>query len=729
MIGDRVIKNYLFLKVGQLLKNRLINVCNKANIRHISVFLFFILASVLFFLPWIYGDNDFLLAIPGDPYGTIWYFWQTNHFSSPTELIAAPFGYQQGPVIFYLWWALSLLFGNFINEINTYNFLVFISFPFAGFTMYLLVWHVIHHRLASLIAGLIFAFSPYHLMHSLQHLTLGHIQWLPLFFLALIKLREQATLNNYIALVVSFIILFMSDYYYGYFTLLITAPLVLFILYNRRKDKQEVEEGQININQKAVYMAAIVGILILSAAVFPIISNWQKTIGTMGRTIIDLQVYTARPLEYITPSIDNLFFGRFAEKFSSARLHGSNFFEQTLYLGFLPLALAGLALFTKKNRHENSFIIYFSLIGALIALLFSAPPKVNFLGFNIPMPSYFAHQIMPTFRVYARFGVFVSVFVALLAGIGFKQLIGNFRSYWTKATLVSITLIFITAEFLSIPSQNISTNVPKVYSWLAKQPDNFIAAEYPLVSSSDYYNNEYLFYQRVHKKRLANGAAPDSYAERMRRKLEDLEEPDIGIRLRRLGVKYVIVHRQKYKEGMIPDNIKRYHGGSKSVTSQIKYNNGKIPLITTSNMKLIKRFGSDDVYVIEAAKGIVYAWQNNFYAGESLMNSKRRWMSNNGKLQLANYSKKPIVVDININMFSFMKQRNIDVYLDSKFLTRYLVDAKPKDFTIKKIRLKPGVNQVVFKANPGADVADDVIHNGDKRKISINFSSLMIGEN
>ena len=709
--------------------------------KHSPAILFYIILSLALFIPWLLKPNSVIMAIPGDPLGGIWGFWQANialhNGQSPlfTSYISAPYGFNYGPETSYLWSALLWPTIFLTGEIFTYNFFYFISFPLAAITMYMLAWHVTRNRVASLVAGFIFSFSPYHLMRSLQHLTLANIQWLPLFFLSLIKFHEKRSSTNLFLLAGSFSLLFLFDYYYGYFTLIIAILMYCFIfIYGRLRLKYEPLQNSGRGNKKfAISIIAITSVS-LAAAIFPIILNWIQLKALFGRSMNELYIFSARPLEYLTPSIDNPFFGPFIEKFASGRLHQSNFFEQTLYLGFTPLVLAGIAIYSfKKANKRTRFIIYISLTGALTALIFSAPPTVSLLGVTIPMPSYFAYKIVPVFRVYARFGIFVMLFVALLAGIGFQQLIDKFKSNWSKVLLITLTMLLITVEFINIPPWRYvsleSSAAPRVYRWLAMQQGDFIVVEYPWVSSAEYSNNEYLFYQRVHKKRLANGAAPGSSAERKRQKLVDLEDSDIGIRLRQLGVKYVIVHRDKYKEGVIPDKLKRYYGGASTGISQIEYNYGKVPVITSSSLKLAKRFNNDYVYKVQAPKGLVFNWSNNINSVEYFNGSKWRWMSNNGELLITNNATKSITASIAIEAFSFFKPRVLEVRQGTKLLQRGLVKVKPKKFIIKKVVIKPGINKIIFNAKPGAETADSRIHNDDKRKLSISFGKLSVKDN
>ena len=695
---------------------------------------------MILYLPWILTPKSAIIALPGDSMSGVWYAWLTGvaiesgQSLAFTKLISAPFGFSYA-VSSLLWSKLQLLLSLFFNDVFIYNFLIFISFPLAAFTMYRFAWYVTRNQLVSFVAGFIFSFSPYHLMKALQHLTLANIQWLPLFFLLLIKFHEKRSPANLILLAGSFSLLFLSDYYYGYFALIIVTLIGCFIfIYSRLRLRYQAPEKIDRNNKKFFVPIFAVTLIVIVAAIFPIVSNWIQLKALFGRSISELYVYSARPLEYLTPSIDNPFFGSFVERFASLRLHGSNFYEQTLYLGLVPLILAGIAVFGIRSEvdERSRFAIYFALFGAITAFLFSMPPTINILGLTIPMPSYLSYKIVPVFRVYARFGIFLMMFVALLASIGLKRVLDRIDSGKIKILVVSALLLVIAVEFTNIPPWRVinadRAAAPRVYQWLAEQPGVFIVAEYPWISSAEYSNSEYLFYQRIHKKRLANGAVVGSNADKTRQNLVELEDSDIAVKLRKLGVKYIIVHRNIYKEGMIPDKMKRYYGGPNAEISKIKYNYGKVPEITASGLKLTKRFNNDYVYKVQAPNGLVLAWSKNIGSLEYFGGSKWRWMSNDGELLVTNYDKKPILARINIQAASFFKPRVLEARLDAKILERSLVKVEPKKFTIAKVVLRPGVNKIIFSTKPGAEIADSRIHNGDKRKLSISFGRLLVKE-
>lgn len=576
---------------------------------HLPTLLFLLAASLLTFLPWFLKGNKILLSLPGDPFGVAWGLWRVrysvqNHLSLDNiKLIAYPYGFKSVINVNIIWdgllYPVNLLFG----EVFTYNLFTFISYPLTAMTMYLLAWRITRRRAAALVSAFIFTFSPYHLMRSLQHLTLAHIEWLPLYFLALLKLKERLSPVRGLFVAGAFVLLFLSNYYYGYFTLIITAALIIFYLFYRRF---EADEDMSTNKDKGKYLTLatlILGLVVVIGVTYPILTRWQEVKTIYGRSIEELYIYSARPLEYLTPSIDNPIFGPYVQRFVDLNLHRSNVFEQSLYLGFIPLILAVLAVAgLKRYGKKERFFIYASMVGGAGALLFSAPPTINLFNITVPMPSLLAYKIAPFFRVYARFGIFVMLFVAILAAMGFKLLSDKLKTRGSRLALLALVLILITLEFMTFPPwryTNIDkSTIPAAYSWLAKQPGDGAVAEYPWAASIDYVNSRYLFYQRFHKKKLANGAAMNSRGEQARSRLQDFSDPKLPARLRALGIKYIIIHTGRYRQGMIADEMKRYYGGRYSLINRFVYNGGIAPEPNLPGLKLVRDFNGDKVYKV-----------------------------------------------------------------------------------------------------------------------------------
>jgi len=583
---------------------------DKSNLyKHLPALLVLLFASVLTFLPWFIRGDKILLALPGDPFGAVWNLWRLRYSVQHhlplnfTKLIAYPYGFKQVINVNLLWsnlmFPVDLLFG----EIFTYNFFTFISFPLTALAMYLLGWQLTKSRSAALVSAFIFTFSPYHQMRSLQHLTLAHIEWLPLYFLALLKLKERYSPKRGLFVALSFTLLFLSNYYYGYFALIITMALIFYYLLYRHYEVNEEPPADDNKRSSLTSAIMVSGFLAVLAAIYPIFTHWRSLKISFGRDIAELYIYSARPLEYLTPSINNPIFGPYLQHFVDLNLHQSNVFEQSIYLGIIPLILALAAVIGRGQYDRNKrFLIYSSLVGGVTALLFSAPPTVKVFGITLPLPALLAYKVSPFFRVYARLGIFLMFFVALLAAMGFKLVSDKLKSRAGRVAVLVLVLALVTLEFMAFPPWQYTkidkSTVPAVYNWLARQSGDFAVAEYPWAPSIDYVNSRYLFYQRVHKKKLANGAPGYSRGEKERQSLQDFSDPKMPVRLRSLGIKYIIIHTGRYRQGMIADEMKRYYGDGYSEINRFVYSGGYAPEPDLAGLKLIRDFGGDKVYEV-----------------------------------------------------------------------------------------------------------------------------------
>jgi hypothetical protein len=125
---------------------------------------------------------------------------------------------------------------------------------------------------------------------------------------------------------------------------------------------------------------------------------------------------------------------------------------------------------------------------------------------------------------------------------------------------------------------------PEVYTWLAAQPGDMAVVELPMLDIRGvferpaYHESIYMVRSLVHGKRLANGYAgiePPDYARLRALALRFPEAPFLD-ELRRIGVRYVLLHRGGYG----PNRWARIEGG----------------LPGASGLVEVARFGGDRVF-------------------------------------------------------------------------------------------------------------------------------------
>src|SRR4030042_2919599 len=117
----------------------------------------------------------------------------------------------------------QMIFG----RIAGYNILFFLSFVLSGFGAYLLAYYFTRSKPASLVAGVIFAFSPFHMHNSLStNVGTMHQEWLPFFGLYLFKFFEDLSFKNFSLVGLFLILIGMAEHQ----MLAFTALFILFFL-------------------------------------------------------------------------------------------------------------------------------------------------------------------------------------------------------------------------------------------------------------------------------------------------------------------------------------------------------------------------------------------------------------------------------------------------------------------------------------------------------------------
>lgn len=562
-------------------KNRMLN-WRKGEV---IIFSFFILLTLVITYPLIFKMDRSIFSDPewtfdslGCLYGIWWakYAWLNKFSSTFNHLVAFPFGVDssQAPTQPGLSCPLLVL-SLWQNEFFAYNFFILASFVLSAVIVYYLVYYLTKDKLASMFSGLVFAFCPNHSLQSFSHIGLAAIQWMPLYVLSLLMLNEERCYRNAIFLAFTFSLVTLSAYYYGYFMVIFTVGFILFKMAYGKWDKNyQVMKSEKLKTFKVIILAGVLALVMILPSSYNMIKNKilpQKPVCVQrtGRLeavvtikykqpLSDLYRYAARGYDYLLPSEYHPIFGKLTQKIvktiSDGRRHWS---ERTLYLGLTPLFLAVMGVIGWKKRRklkvgelkENFYILLF-LFSAALAFYFSLPPLIGFGKIKIFTPSFFLYRLAPMFRVYARMGFVVTLCVAVLAGFGLRDILANIKRKWNQMAIALAFSFLILFEYTVVPPfRNVDFGkTPAVYEWLAKEPEDIVIAEYPLYDFINEKHYEYLFYQRVHQKKMVNGAPRGSKGDKIRELVMDILKPESRSVLKDLGVDYLIIHKESYEQ-------------------------------------------------------------------------------------------------------------------------------------------------------------------------------------
>jgi len=233
----------------------------------------------------------------------------------------------------------------------------------------------------------------------------------------------------------------------------------------------------------------------------------------------------------------------------------------------------GLALLMKRprgdrNGHGSPWVFY--TVAALAAAAFALGPEIAVAGSVVsPGPYAWLMDYVPGFdglRVPARYVALVTLFLAVLAGLGASHLIARTRRVGTALVIATSVLILaeawpdefrtnvrLAAEGLDITSRELRTgnNIPPIYRAVRDSERPIILLEFPF--GSEAWDLHSIFYAGYHRQRVVNGYS-GFFPERQRRLVRVFEnrnsDPEAAWRaLLGSGATHVLVHEGAFMEG------------------------------------------------------------------------------------------------------------------------------------------------------------------------------------
>ena len=396
-----------------------------------------------------------------------------------------------------------------------------------------------HFRIsAAFIAGLIYAFSPYHFAHLLGHLQLIALQWIPFYILYLLRGLDRSSfhsppstlhpppsfLRDGLKAGLFLILVGLCDWYYVMYCLLFTGLALLIWLIKRQLTWRGV--GVV------VTASGLFGV-VLAPLLLPMIQAARTWVNaSLVRDPGETLTFSADLLGFVTPQVFHPLWGDWALERSAA--FSATPSEYTVFAGFTVLLLAGIALMatrkprpTPKTRRQpaaadtsaSTSAWFWAVSAGVFAVLALGPVlKINGRsdllpgGGQIALPYALLYRIIPFIKLsrsVSRFDVMVMLFLGVTAAFGTVGLVnwGSGRlGNWGNGKLMSrglplLVVGLVLFEFLPVPYPVSPPDTPGWYATLAADP----AQEAVLNLPANYERPWYLLYQISHGKPLATG--------------------------------------------------------------------------------------------------------------------------------------------------------------------------------------------------------------------------------
>jgi hypothetical protein len=391
----------------------------------------------------------------------------------------------------------------------------------SGAAIFALVKYLTGSRGAGLIAGIVFCFAPYRFEHYM-HMELQWAMWSPLAFLALHRAYDTGKWRYGLATGACVALQMLSSIYYGMFlSVLIAIGASLLFLRDRLASAFSV----VRVMAAGAVLAAIVCALYARP--------YTRTHERVGdRPIEQVSMFRATGASYTSATSGNWLYGETA-------IRGGG--ERHLFTGLTPLFLAmtGMLLVPPTRRT----IAYLLLLVAAFEMSF------GLRGYLYT----FLYEYVAQFRglrASARLGLFVLLFLGVLAGYGYAALAAN-RSRRARMVLLAVCAAAMLIEYrTSLLLVEYTNHAPPIYRMLARQPRG-VVAEFPIprLNQLPGAEAEYAYLSTFYWFPIVNGYSgyyPPSYLDRLDR-LETFPSERAMRQLRRDNVEYVLLHAAPYR--------------------------------------------------------------------------------------------------------------------------------------------------------------------------------------
>ncbi|RJP34675.1 MAG: hypothetical protein C4536_02440 [Actinobacteria bacterium] len=225
---------------------------------HLLVLCLFLVLVFLFTVPFALHAGDAVLSSHVDNLLNVWIISWDGHalVTSPTNLFQANMNYPSPDSLAFSedLFSLALVAAPISwitgNAVFAYNFVSLIGFALCAYTMYLLVKYLTANRPAAFVAGVFFAFVPYHFSTIVHvHVSLYFLQ--PLILLFLFRYVDEGKPRFLVGLGIAFTAQALMSWYQLAFS---SIPIGLFIIWRIVSPRRR---------EYARYLLCIVGVLFL----------------------------------------------------------------------------------------------------------------------------------------------------------------------------------------------------------------------------------------------------------------------------------------------------------------------------------------------------------------------------------------------------------------------------------------------------------------------------------
>ncbi len=393
----------------------------------------------------------------------------------------------------------------FVNKYVAYNVLFLLSFVLSGFGAYLLALYFVKDKYAAFLAGIIFAFSPFHFYQAtVVNLGTMHQEWLPFLALFLFKFFEEFRFKYFLAFSGAAFLIAMNEHQMLAFSLLFVVAVAVY--------KISVNKSILKNKKFWIYVSCLLGLLAIVAFVM---FGAMLKVATSDNNFLDAGAnaankYAMLALDPLAPPIFHALWPGASEFLQKIMLGGTD--RGSYFVGFSVLAMLvyfANAILKKKvteledKSYRRNLIFWGS--STLLFYLFSLGNSFSIGKHDIYLPYFLIYKFLPFYeniRTTGRLFVFAIMGISVLLAFAFTWLLK--KNAHKQMLLTSIFAAVILLEFWVAPIPTMLVGYSSFYDKLAQDNQQYTLIEIPGSTSYEFASYD-LFLNTVAKKPVLNG--------------------------------------------------------------------------------------------------------------------------------------------------------------------------------------------------------------------------------
>lgn len=435
----------------------------------------FALASLVLTYPLAFHLSSHIPLYDGDLWSNLWNFWWWKKallelHTSPyrTDYLFFPGGVS---LAFHTHSPLNMLamlpVSASLGVEAAYNTAILLGFWLGAFGCYLLVRDLTGEARAAFAAGLIFAFTPFHLERSMTQLNLCSVQFLPLSFFFLRRLLLSGGAVNVVGAGLAFAANALVSWIYA----LIAVPAAVAMAV---REGLATPRSRTSIARDLALASVLAGVLVLPFA-WPMLREILAGEPLGSKQLMNRGADLAF---WLIPSFHNPLLGGLVE-----RVHEIPVLGNRSYLGWVPLGLAVAAVASRRLGGERRGF-WGAWVAVSLILSLGIHPIVlghSFDGIPLPHRLFEGVPLLQMVRSGDRFLAFATLGIAVLAGSSLAALFREGRAAlaWTLSSLAML-------EFLWLPYPLVRADPHPYLEQLAHDPEAGAVLPIPLPVRSRY---------------------------------------------------------------------------------------------------------------------------------------------------------------------------------------------------------------------------------------------------